>query len=194
MPEFKTAQIVTADDLNAIPPVGSITMWPTASPPAGWLICDGSSFSAATYPELSAVLGGTSLPDLQDRVPVGSSGTKSELSTGGAASVTLTTTQLPAHAHGVNINTGTVSADHSHSVSSLLKTNNPGGVGSDNGGNSVVQGTTAGRFNAGQSGSTGGISANHVHNVNGNTASAGSGAAFSVQNPYVALNFIIRAA
>lgn len=52
-------------------PAGSIVMWYAATPPAGWLICDGATFAAATYPALAAVLGGTTLPDMRGRFPVG---------------------------------------------------------------------------------------------------------------------------
>lgn len=167
---YKTGQIVTADDLNADlgPPVGAIMMWPTATAPEGWLICDGSSFSASAYPELNTLLGGTTLPDMRDRAPVGSSGTKVELSTGGAASVTLTTTQLPAHSHGI-------------ASFSTLGTANAAGTTPDNGSAAVAQGSPAGRFVKPLSIQAGG------------TTSTGSGAAFSVQNPYLALHFIIRA-
>lgn len=41
------------------PPSGTIYMWggDLASPPTGYLICDGSTFSATTYPDLAAVVG-----------------------------------------------------------------------------------------------------------------------------------------
>ena len=39
--------------------------WPGVSPPSGWLLCDGSSFSAATYPLLRDALNATVLPLLQ---------------------------------------------------------------------------------------------------------------------------------
>jgi hypothetical protein len=74
------------------------------------------------------------------------------------------------HTHGVSITSGGQSANHTHNMSSLMKTNNPAGSGaSDNGGDSTVQGTTAGRFSAGQSGSTSGASVGHTHAVSGNT-------------------------
>jgi microcystin-dependent protein len=184
-------------DLDAITamiaPIGSILMWPTGTAPTGWLICNGSTFNATTYPELNALLGGNTLPDLRDRVPVGVSGTKAELSTGGAASVTLSSANLPSHSHTFS-GTSSSAGGHSHSLNSLMKTNNAAGSGaSDNGGNSTVQGTTTGRFSGGQDGSTDSV-ANHTHTYSGTTSNTGSGSSFSVQNPYVALNFIIRAA
>lgn len=38
-------------------PVGSLLAWPTETPPAGYLHCDGSSLLIASYPELYFVLG-----------------------------------------------------------------------------------------------------------------------------------------
>jgi microcystin-dependent protein len=42
-----------------VSPTGSITMWggAIASPPAGWLVCDGSAVSQTTYAALYAVIG-----------------------------------------------------------------------------------------------------------------------------------------
>ncbi len=34
----------------------------------GWLLCDGSSFSGTTYPDLNTFLGGTTLPDMRGYV------------------------------------------------------------------------------------------------------------------------------
>jgi hypothetical protein len=43
---------------------GVITQWGGAAPPPGALACDGSTFSAITYPRLAAALGSTTLPNL----------------------------------------------------------------------------------------------------------------------------------
>ena len=66
-------------------PVGTIVDFIGATPPTGWLACNGATFSAATYPELAVVLGGTTLPDAQGRFRVGASTTYPLKSTGGAA-------------------------------------------------------------------------------------------------------------
>jgi microcystin-dependent protein len=50
-------------------------MWPTVSAPAGYLICNGSTYSSATYPSLFAVLGSTTLPDFRDKFARGYSST-----------------------------------------------------------------------------------------------------------------------
>jgi len=66
-------------------PVGGIIMWSGGTVPKGWALCDGT----------------LSTPDLRDRfiVGAGSGGTYSIGDTGGAASVTLTVSQIPAHTH-----------------------------------------------------------------------------------------------
>jgi hypothetical protein len=50
--------------VNVGVPIGCIQIWPVANPPPGWLICDGTTFSAGVYPELAQVLGSTTLPNL----------------------------------------------------------------------------------------------------------------------------------
>jgi microcystin-dependent protein len=86
-------------------PAGSIMAWGTNTPPANWLIADGSAVSRSTFSSLFAVIGtqygagnGTTtfnLPDLRGRVPVGrNGGTFGTLAgTGGAETHSLTASQ-----------------------------------------------------------------------------------------------------
>ncbi|PBO98724.1 tail fiber protein [Shigella boydii] len=46
-------------------PVGVPVPWPTSTAPTGWLKCNGSSFSLASYPKLAAVFPSGVLPDLR---------------------------------------------------------------------------------------------------------------------------------
>lgn len=70
------AQFVSAVSPN---PVGSLQAYAGASAPTGWLLCDGTSYTTAAYPELYSVLGYTyggsgsnfNVPDLRGRVLVG---------------------------------------------------------------------------------------------------------------------------
>ena len=68
-------------------PRGGIIIWSGASTavPTGWALCDGNN--------------GT--PNLQDKFIVGAGNTYSVADTGGAATVTLTTANIPAHTHNV---------------------------------------------------------------------------------------------
>jgi microcystin-dependent protein len=86
-------------------PSGGIIMWSgsIANIPSGWLLCNGSS--------------GT--PDLRDRFVVGAGSTYAVNATGGATTVTLSTTNLPSHTHSISAS-GTTSAtniDHVHDIS-----------------------------------------------------------------------------
>lgn len=90
----------------SFPPVGSIIMYGAASPPLGWLVCNGDPIPSQ-YTALISLIG-ANLPNLQSRVPIGF-GQTSGLSpyytmfgTGGVESVTLTTAQIPPHIHGIS--------------------------------------------------------------------------------------------
>lgn len=81
----------TASEVQILPPsavvLGEIKMWPTATAPQGYLLCDGSEKAVADYPALDALLGTTfgartdgsggagsthfRLPDFRGRSPVG---------------------------------------------------------------------------------------------------------------------------
>lgn len=95
--------------------IGSIVPFATASVPAGCLPCDGSTYNAADYPELFAVLDSAlkisptefRTPNLNGRFirgmdPAGIP----PFTQGGEAAVTLTVNQLPAHSHGYGARTG----------------------------------------------------------------------------------------
>ena len=46
-------------------PVGVPVPWPSATPPTGWLKCNGAPFSAAQYPKLALAYPSLALPDLR---------------------------------------------------------------------------------------------------------------------------------
>ena len=100
-------------------PIGSITMWGGSTPPANWLICNGSSLStAAPYDKLFAILqyafGGSganfNLPNLQGVFPLGAGPSNALGSAAGSYSYTISTANLPAHAHPI------VDVTHNHGV------------------------------------------------------------------------------
>lgn len=178
-----TAFVASALAALVTVPSGVITMWSgsIASIPAGWLLCDGTN--------------GT--PNLRDRFIVGAGSTYAVGNTGGAATVALSTSELPSHSHTFSGTTGG-GGTHSHSI------NDPGhshsvtlaGAGSFVTG-TVSMGYTTVTGSAGTSASGTGISINavgdHTHAYSGTTSAVGSGSAHENRPPYYALAYIMKA-
>ena len=84
-------------------PAGGIIMWSgsVANIPSGWYLCNGSY--------------GT--PDLRDRFVIGAGSSYNPGATGGATSVTLSTSNMPSHSHTGASHSHTIGS-HSHTVSS----------------------------------------------------------------------------
>jgi len=163
------AVTATAAQINTPIPVGGIIIWSgsAAAIPTGWLLCDGTN----------------STPNLRDRFVVGAGTTYAVNATGGAATVALAEANLPSHSHTVNINSGTQSANHNHGYT-------------DTGGNSgygAGEAYDSGGFQMRTFNRTTGIeNQTHIHNVNGNTGSIGSGTAHENLPPYYALCYIMK--
>jgi len=80
-------------ELETAPPIierisGEMLLWPGSAAPTGWLMCDGSAVSRATYAALFAVVGTTygagdgsttfNVPNLKGRVAVGKDAAQAE--------------------------------------------------------------------------------------------------------------------
>lgn len=110
-------------------PVGLIHPFASATIPAGYLLCDGTSILTADYPELFGVIGysfGGSgsdflLPDLVDRTVIGSSGTFAFGDVGGTSEETLDVSQIPSHTH--------VDSGHTHTIPLVTSAPAQAGVG-----------------------------------------------------------------
>jgi microcystin-dependent protein len=124
-----TSAIQTQLTANATP-AGVVSMWVTGTAPTGWLICDGSTKSTTTNPELAnlysvigTTYGGTGatsfkLPDLRGRVPMGAGTGRNVADSANltartlgvkfsdAEDVTLTLAQTPSHSHEFQIAAG----------------------------------------------------------------------------------------
>ena len=90
------------------PYIGEIRMFAGNFAPAGWAFCNGALMAIDQNDALFNLIGTTyggdgqttfALPNLQSRVPVHAGPGFTLGQTGGAESVTLTTSQIPAHSH-----------------------------------------------------------------------------------------------
>jgi microcystin-dependent protein len=151
-------------------PQGGIIMWSgsVASIPSGWFLCNGSN--------------GT--PDLRNRFVVGAGSTYDVDDTGGANSVTLTTSQIPSHTHTFS---GTTGANGGHDHALLGGT---GSVPDFFGGSGEDYGVGIGSASAGNRTASVG---NHTHTFSGTTASTGGGSSHENRPPYYALAYIMKA-
>lgn len=171
-------------------PTATIIPWTDGTVPTGFLECDGSNVSRTTYADLFAVVGTTygsgdgsttfGLPDLQDKIAVGKSGTKALASTGGAEN------QTPAGNLSVSVsvsnhtlNSGQM-PQHRHTVRKSRIAAGTGWYGT------YFQQVSPNTQNSSYAGSS--QSHNHGNNASGNF----SGDSLSVLQPYMALIYIIK--
>ncbi len=161
------------------PILGQICLFGFNFAPRGWAFCNGQLLSIAQNTALFSLLGTTyggdgvttfGLPDLRGRAAVqfGQSPGLSQYDLGergGAETTTLTLANMPAHTHPVNVPT----------TDSPAGTDDPNGTILANGGTAIY-----GAVNEGN-GSYGGITSGIV----------GSNMPFSIQSPYLALNYCI---
>ena len=165
-------------------PTGTVVPWTAVSIATGFLECDGTAVSRTTYAALFAIVSTTygvgdgsstfNLPDLQDNIAMGKSGSKSLASTGGAntvtatgnvggstANATLSTSQLASHSHGGGGSSGTNGHHNPNQNQKYYSSTNTGSSGSGSG---------------------------HSHNM----SATFSGDATSVLQPYLTLIYIIK--
>jgi microcystin-dependent protein len=183
------------DAAKLIPP-GAIMDFAMTTAPPEWLPCNGQAVSRTTFATLFTAIGTTwgvgdgsttfNVPALQDRFRRGSG-------TNAGAVGTLQGDQNKTHTHALNITSGAVSADHTHHMDFMAQANDrsldhlhggvplasaftSGGFVNAPGLNYVQGTTTTGAADRALdhlhriTGDTGGISANHSHNVSGSTA------------------------
>lgn len=188
------------DKSGYLAPVGAITMFAGSTAPEGWLICDGSSVSAATYADLYSVIGTSyggnyayfALPNLQGCFPVGRDAGDASFDglneKGGEKNHTLSIAEMPSHYHTVdppNTNTNTTGA-HTHKLSVNIY-GNPDGWG-DYGRN--YWSNTWGSSDPATS-----SNGDHSHSVDigaFNSGNVGSSYAHNNLPPYIVLNYIIK--
>jgi len=186
-----TGNITSATDFFAntnvlVPPAGSMMMFASLSIPTGWLLCDGSVISRATYSRLFDVISTTfgvgdgsttfSLPDMRSSVPIGV-GQKPSLSAytlgqvGGVESVTLNETQIPSHTHTASL----TDPGHSHTDSA-----------SQGSGYAAADGGNGNRANGG------GTTSTSTTGITVSISNTGGGLSHENRQPFVGLNYIIK--
>lgn len=215
------AELATAvTDLLA--PIGALLDYGGSTDPVAgkWILADGRAISRSTYASLFTIMGTTygigdnlttfNVPDLRGRAAVGpdnmgtAQGDAARLpdndargNTGGSASTTLTTAQLPAHGHPITnfsaSGTAASAGDHSHGITGA--TTWLGGY--TNLATPTGPASGAGSFNMGYGAFTSTNGA-HTHSVSttgsGNTDNTGSGSTVDNRQPYQVINKIIRIA
>ena len=180
-------------DLTGIEGVntGIIVPWSAASIPSGFLECNGANVSRSTYSALFAIIGTTYgagdgattflVPDLQDNVAIGKSGTKALASTGGANTVAASGTVGGSTAN-ATLSTAQL-ASHTHSYPAADQGGNP------------TQNFDMNPFSTGRLQLPGGIVSSSTGSGTGhshNMSATFTGSATSVVQPYLALIYIIK--
>lgn len=115
-----------------VEPIGSIKLWPTIGPPAGWWFCDGSSFNRTAYAELFALIGTSwgggdgnstfNVPDLRGCVPVMWGNWMPFGGRLGETSHVLSVEEMPVHQHAGSTDT---QGTHTHGYSAVLTGGTP---------------------------------------------------------------------
>lgn len=185
------------------PYIGLIAQWPGTYAPKNWLFCAGQILTIQQNAALFALLGisyggdgkvNFALPKLAGRTPMGTgtspvTGVTTNLgATGGSPTTTLTTNNLPSHSHTGNFSGGfSVSLQANPQPGSHIQPQAGdvlSAVSNSSEGNPVIYGppTTGTAV-------LGGVSATIGGNVT--LGSTGASQAFSIMQPYLALNYII---
>ncbi|HGG2417776.1 TPA: phage tail protein [Escherichia coli] len=134
-------------------PVGVPVPWPSATPPTGWLKCNGAAFSAEEYPELAKAYPTNKLPDLRGEFIRGWDDGRGI--DAGRALLSLQAGMLEKHRHIVVANDGYDTKDEWELATIFKKTYTQGrGLDATNTGGSLIPSPTL--HSRGSIGNTGG--------------------------------------
>jgi microcystin-dependent protein len=175
-------------------PSGTITMWPTGTPPTGWLLADGSAVSRVTYATLFTVITTTfgigdgvstfNLPNYTDRMPIGAGSTYAVAATGGSKDAVVVTHSHTASSSSSSSFTGSPLADHAHTVGGP----NSGGGSGISFGNAAEAPISISTSSVSGGTPSGSVSTSTSTTVN-STGSSGTNANLP---PYLGIRFIIK--
>lgn len=178
---------------------GMILLWSGAANaiPSGFVLCDGNN----------------STPDLRDRFVVGAGNSYNVGATGGASTVTLSTSQIPAHGHSGNAHShsadfgshthsfsGSGSSSHTHNLNGGIGVNNYQGLQVLSYANYRSEGTLPSYYyaqsatvNISISGNTGNASVSgNTSNATANVGDTGGGGSHENKPPYYSLCYIMK--
>lgn len=178
----------------------------------------GSIYMSVESTDPATLIPGTTWVRIKDRFLMAAGDTYSAGDTGGAATHTMTTDEMPSHNHtftGSAVTSGGISANHTHTGTSGTESqghthSGPSHyhqiprsyMGLEGGSLSIIGGTQPAPTESAGTGATGGVSANHTHTLttgnqsaghthsvtaSGSIGNAGSGNAFSILPPYLAV-------
>ncbi|WP_437890876.1 phage tail protein [Phytobacter sp. V91] len=169
---------------NISVPHGVPLPWPTATPPTGYLICNGASFSALVYPKLAAVYTTGVLPDLRGQTIKG-------LPSSGRTLLSLEDDGVKSHTHtasatATDLGTKVTSADGAHDHGWGQPVQKAGGSDNNVG---TTGGTTLGRTSTDGLHTHTVVMGSHTHTI---TVNASGNTENTVKN--MAFNYIVRAA
>ncbi|HCO4395421.1 TPA: phage tail protein [Escherichia fergusonii] len=134
-------------------PVGVPVPWPSATPPTGWLKCNGAAFSAEEYPELAKAYPTNKLPDLRGEFIRGWDDGRGI--DAGRVLLSIQTGMLEKHRHIVVANDGYDTKDEWELATIFKKTYTQGrGLDASNTGGSLIPSPTL--HSRGSIGNTGG--------------------------------------
>lgn len=197
--------------------IGSVYMYAGNTAPSGFLLCDGSAVSRATYSTLFNEIGTTygvgdgaatfNLPDLSGRVAIGISSTHLLGGIGGEETHALLSAEMPEHSHTVpshghtnTIKATTPSLSHSITQPAFTYTAPNGTLGGASSGSysgnragtntstaTIATNMAVSNHSAASCTKTGGVTDCNAFD----TQATGSGDAHSNMQPFLTMNYII---
>jgi len=176
---LSSTQLATTAFATAAGPVtGSMLMWPTATAPTGFLLCNGQTASRATYAALFAIVGvlfgagdGSTtftLPDYRDRMPIGAGTTYTAAITGGSKDAVVVS-----HTHTASV----TDPGHTHQQAATVP-------------NQGIDGSPFSSANAGYSTSV--VTKTNTTGISVTNDSTGSSGTDANLPPYLGIFFIIK--
>ena len=176
----------SGDSFSGLEPIGSILLWVTPNPPTHYLVCNGNAINRITYGSLFKVIGTVfgagdgsttfNLPNAGGRSIRGTAGGFPLGSSAGADSIQLDISNLPRHGHQIN--------DPGHQHPAVFQGTGFAASDGGNGNRANFPGTTSVAV-------TGITVFPSLDDLGGNPI-PGS-APFNITNPFLVLNYIIRA-